>query len=127
MADIEAGYNWWGAASGPAGVASGSGDAVSANVIYEPWLGEADTWFGQVAPQDTDNDGLGDDFERQIIDADLTDGIDTLDDVQPEDDFDQDGSSNLWEFQAGTLGADENDTPAPTSFYVRFQGRAAAR
>ncbi len=30
--------NWWGNASGPAGDGPGSGDAVSANVIYCPWL-----------------------------------------------------------------------------------------
>ena len=30
--------NWWGDASGPSGVGSGSGDVVSSNVDYEPWL-----------------------------------------------------------------------------------------
>jgi parallel beta-helix repeat protein len=30
--------NWWGANDGPSGVGSGSGDAVSANVDYDPWL-----------------------------------------------------------------------------------------
>ncbi|MCG2827482.1 MAG: right-handed parallel beta-helix repeat-containing protein [Thermoplasmatales archaeon] len=31
-------YNWWGSADGPSGVGPGSGDAVSDNVIYDPWL-----------------------------------------------------------------------------------------
>jgi len=30
--------NWWGAASGPGPIASGSGDKVSTGVIYAPWL-----------------------------------------------------------------------------------------
>jgi len=32
--------NWWGDASGPSGVGPGSGDAVSSDVIYDPWLTE---------------------------------------------------------------------------------------
>ncbi|MBA7483698.1 hypothetical protein ES708_27022 [subsurface metagenome] len=35
---VDATNNWWGAADGPSGVGSGSGDAVSANVDYDPWL-----------------------------------------------------------------------------------------
>lgn len=31
--------NWWGAADGPSGAGPGSGDAVSANVDFSPWLG----------------------------------------------------------------------------------------
>ncbi len=34
---VTAEYNWWGDASGPSGVGSGSGDAVTTNVDYEPW------------------------------------------------------------------------------------------
>ena len=30
--------NWWGAASGPGPIASGSGDKVSTGVVYAPWL-----------------------------------------------------------------------------------------
>ena len=36
---VDATLNWWGDASGPSGEGAGSGDAVSANVIYSPWLG----------------------------------------------------------------------------------------
>ena len=37
-ATLAAADNWWGDASGPSGAGSGSGDAVSANVAFEPWL-----------------------------------------------------------------------------------------
>jgi len=35
---MDATNNWWGANDGPSGVGHGSGDAVSANVDYDPWL-----------------------------------------------------------------------------------------
>ncbi|GAJ17554.1 unnamed protein product, partial [marine sediment metagenome] len=35
---ITAENNWWGDSSGPNGEGPGTGDAVSANVDYEPWL-----------------------------------------------------------------------------------------
>ena len=35
---VDATYNFWGAASGPSGVGTGSGDGVSENVLYDPWL-----------------------------------------------------------------------------------------
>jgi parallel beta-helix repeat protein len=35
---VNATKNWWGDASGPSGVGPGSGDAVSENVTFEPWL-----------------------------------------------------------------------------------------
>lgn len=34
--------NWWGAADGPSGVGPGTGDAVSADVLFAPWLANAD-------------------------------------------------------------------------------------
>ncbi|MBC7265227.1 MAG: right-handed parallel beta-helix repeat-containing protein [Chloroflexi bacterium] len=37
--DVDAELNWWGAADGPGPVGPGSGDKVSANVDYSPWLG----------------------------------------------------------------------------------------
>ncbi len=36
---VTATHNWWDDASGPGGVGPGSGDAVSVNVDYAPWLG----------------------------------------------------------------------------------------
>jgi parallel beta-helix repeat protein len=35
---VNATKNWWGHVSGPSGVGLGSGDAVSANVTFDPWL-----------------------------------------------------------------------------------------
>jgi len=35
---FDAGNNWWGDVSGPSGVGYGTGDKVSANVDYDPWL-----------------------------------------------------------------------------------------
>jgi uncharacterized repeat protein (TIGR01451 family) len=37
-AAVSALYNWWGDASGPSGVGPGTGDDVSSNVDYTPWL-----------------------------------------------------------------------------------------
>ena len=51
---------------------------------------------------DSDNDGMGDLFEQGIIDADENDGITTFADVLPGDDFDNDLSTNLSEFNAKT-------------------------
>ncbi len=39
---LKAEKNWWGHASGPSGVGPGSGDAVTANVDYDPWLADDD-------------------------------------------------------------------------------------
>ena len=47
-----------------------------------------------VDPTDSDGDGMGDEFEQMIIDADGGDAINTLADVLPGDDFDADGSLN---------------------------------
>ncbi len=38
---VNAVHNWWGDASGPGVVASGTGDKVSANVTYSPWCTNA--------------------------------------------------------------------------------------
>jgi hypothetical protein len=36
---LDAEHNWWGDASGPSGQGPGTGDPVSSNVDYTPWLG----------------------------------------------------------------------------------------
>jgi hypothetical protein len=38
---VDAENNWWGHASGPGGLGPGTGDAVNANVDYDPWLGSS--------------------------------------------------------------------------------------
>ncbi|MEI6210903.1 MAG: YDG domain-containing protein, partial [bacterium] len=40
---IDATHNWWGATSGPSGVGTGTGDKVSANVTYAPYLSQPTT------------------------------------------------------------------------------------
>lgn len=42
IASLDAINNYWGAASGPSSVGVGSGDAISSNVDYRPWLLEED-------------------------------------------------------------------------------------
>jgi len=44
---LNAENNWWGAADGPSGAGSGSGDAVSTNVDFDPWLTEEATPQGE--------------------------------------------------------------------------------
>ena len=46
---LDATSNWWGDPSGPSGVGPGSGDSVSANVLYAPWL-TAPPSSGSVSP-----------------------------------------------------------------------------
>ena len=49
---IDAKYNWWGDTSGPNGEGSGTGDAVSGNVDFDPWIASL-IYTG--APQPTTN------------------------------------------------------------------------
>lgn len=60
---------------------------------------------------DEDEDGLPDIFEQLIIDADEDDAINSVEDVLPEGDFDEDGLSNLAELNALTnpTDADSDD------------------
>ena len=37
-ASIDATQNWWGDPSGPSGAGTGTGDSVSTNVLFDPWL-----------------------------------------------------------------------------------------
>jgi len=62
------------------------------------------------SPADSDDDGLPDDWEQQIIDADETDDITALAHVNPGDDFDGDGESNLAEYDNGTDPTDPLST-----------------
>lgn len=43
---VTATYNWWGDPSGPGGQGPGSGDEVSANVAYAPWLSSEGCFTG---------------------------------------------------------------------------------
>jgi hypothetical protein len=57
---------------------------------------------------DSDEDGLPDDWEQQIVEADLADNITTINDVLPGDDFDGDGENNLTEYINVTDPTDRN-------------------
>ena len=95
---------------------------MSENVVYVPWLGEYDAAIGEAAFTDSDADGMADDWEQAIVDADPVDGILNIGGVLPGDDFDNDGWTNLQEFQAGTNPLDQQDVPQPTVFYIGFAG-----
>jgi len=124
---VDATCNDWGDPSGPSGVGPGSGDAVSAHVDYEPFVG-----------QDGDSDGLWDVFETNTgtyvspldtgtdpnnpdSDGDgLTDGdeVNTHGSDPNLTDSDHDGWTDLQEVQAGTGPADPLDAPGVLSFKV---------
>lgn len=57
---------------------------------------------------DADLDGLPDAFEQAIIDADSEDAINSVADVLPGDDFDNDGSTNADEYADGTDPVDDD-------------------
>ena len=54
--NVDATNNWWDDASGPGGVGPGTGDAVSNNVDYSPWLGAsiAAATTGETPPNTVD-------------------------------------------------------------------------
>lgn len=60
---------------------------------------------------DSDMDGLFDDFEQRIIDADAADAINSLADVLPGDDFDGDMATNLREMNTANDPTDPLDVP----------------
>ena len=61
------------------------------------------------AGMDSDADGLPDSWEQQIVDANPDDNIENIEDVQPLDDFDYDGFSNLREYLAYSSPVDVGD------------------
>ena len=74
-----------------------------------------DIFVRELRGADIDGDGLLDAWEQQIIEYDPADGINTVDHVNPGDDFDGDGVSNQIEYENGTNPTDPgNFTPAGT-------------
>jgi len=74
------------------------------------------TWFdgvGFLPINDTDSDGMRDDFEQRIIDADPDDAITTIADVLPGDDFDSDNATNLQEFEFDSTTIDPDTERIP--------------
>lgn len=68
--------------------------------------------------QDSEGDGMSDEFEDVIINANPTDAFETYADVLPNQDFDQDGDSNIAEFIAGTFPADGKVIPATSTIGI---------
>lgn len=69
-----------------------------------------------------------DTFEQIIIDADLTDSIETIDDVLPEDDFDRDQTNNAAEEILGYNPTDPAESFNLTVVFVNpLIGQAALR
>ena len=77
------------------------GDAV---LVAEDEAGLA--LFATAASDDANGNGIPDTIDQQIADANPNDGLTTIWDVQPGDDFDGDGVSNLAEALAGTSPTD---------------------
>lgn len=118
---VDARFNWWGDVSGPyhpRANAAGSGNGVSDNVLFEPWLEYRDRWIGLPLQPDTDGDGLGDDWEwshgLDPAHAD-SDGDGTPDGAE---DPDGNGWTNRHRYQ--TLTDDPSTYPGYSTAYVRF-------
>lgn len=58
---------------------------------------------------DSDGDGLPDSWEQGLIDGDESGTLLSLADVNPNDDLDKDGLTNLQEYQLGTYALDKLD------------------
>ena len=71
-------------------------------LVYLPDAWVEAGFFDQSWRLDSDEDGLNDIFEKDIIDADPDDAIAGIEDVSPDDDFDGDGQDNRTEYNAGT-------------------------
>jgi flagellar hook assembly protein FlgD len=69
------------------------------------------TFIGDVEPTDVDGDGMLDDWEQLIVDANPNDNMVNIYDVLPKDDFDGDGFSNLREFMSDSDGVNVQDIP----------------
>ena len=65
----------------------------------------------EATAEDTDGDCLDDDWELQIVQFDPDDEIESVEDVNPGDDFDQDGFDNAVEEQEGSDPTDPEDAP----------------
>ncbi|MEZ5324271.1 MAG: carboxypeptidase regulatory-like domain-containing protein [Verrucomicrobiales bacterium] len=69
---------------------------------------------GTLIENDRDGDGMPDDQELRIADADPSDGLVLIGDIAPGDDFDGDGVSNGEEAEAGSDPTNRLDTPGGT-------------
>ncbi len=71
---VNAKNNWWGDVSGPSGAGNGTGDAISANVDYDPWLDspypEGEPIYFTNATETTVN-GTAEIDAREVADTDV--------------------------------------------------------
>ncbi len=78
QAEVDAECNWWGAVDGPSGEGPGSGDAVTENVDFAPWLfapapdGQCGCSIDAIKYEDVDGDGERDDGELGLEDWTIT-------------------------------------------------------
>jgi hypothetical protein len=80
---------------------------------------EAGLALFNIAAGDDNHNGIPDAVDQQIVDADPNDELTSIWDVQPGDDFDGDGISNLAEALAGTSPVD------PDSFFAVFAANSS--
>ncbi len=85
--NVDSKYNWWGSSTGPSGEGGGSGDKVSANVDFFPWLLSIDGCddYTQVAPDyvvDDDWAGLPDWTTVTVGGVDYYIGLNAFDTIQ---------------------------------------------
>ena len=76
--------------------------------------------IGSPAITDNDGDEMDDNWEQLIVNADPNDGINSIEDVLGDDDFDNDGESNATEYQHGTDPTDAMSTFDPRNAYTSF-------
>ena len=76
--------------------------------------------IGTPPANDTDEDGMPDDWEQAIVDADPNDGINGVGDVAWGDDFDGDGESNWNEFINSSDPTDASSTYNPDDAYTSY-------
>ncbi len=79
-------------------------------------IGQLKYVFSFDLTKDTDTDGLPDWFEWLIINSDPNDSIEELCDVLPGDDFDEDGFTNLSEWNAKTDPTNPGDPGTPVHY-----------
>jgi hypothetical protein len=127
-------------ASGPLAGRGQPGDPITFEVYYDGQLHAAPA--GQTPPvvgqpgtalrcnllvgTDVDGDGLPDEYEALLLPyyADAGRGT-NITDISPNDDFDEDGYSNLQEFYAGTIPVEGADLPRISDFFQAANGYLA--